>query len=156
MYNYLQQTCSLCNFYRPDCGRDCNKKLSWTDLIPWRRTAHYHLNRLALVLSLPDGVHIRKTMKCSYRPRWGMSNLVLIRTLRNSIVTLVRFMIQAKKVSLLDFVRNKDRRAVEPIVRLTRPKVLDFLSGLASFVTIGCMRLTRRCGKICSRYLFLV
>ena len=27
---------------------------------------------------------IRKTMKCSYRPQWEMSNLVLIRTWRNS------------------------------------------------------------------------
>ena len=60
------------------------KKLSWTDLSPWRRMAQYHLNRRALVVSLSDGVHVRKTMKCSYRPQWGKSNLVLIRTLCNS------------------------------------------------------------------------
>ena len=41
---------------------------------------------------------------------------------------LVRFMIQAKEVSFLDFVRDKDQRAVEAIVRLTRPKVLDSLA----------------------------
>ena len=78
-------------------------------------------------MSLPDGVHIRKTVKCSYRPQWGMSYLVLFRTL-STAVTLVRFMIQAKEVSFLDFVRNKDRRTVEAIVRLTRPKVLDSLA----------------------------
>ena len=93
------------------------KKLSWTDLIPWRRTAHYHLNRLTLVVFLPI-VRVRKTMKCSYRPQWGMSSLVLIRNCATG-VTLVRFMIQAREVSFLDFVRNKDRRVVEPIVRLT-------------------------------------
>ena len=55
-------------------------------------------------------------MKCN-RPQWGMGNLVLIRTLRQHQWTLVRFVIQSKEVSFLDFVGNKDRRAVEPIVR---------------------------------------
>ena len=80
------------------------------------------------LVSLPDGVHIGKTMKYSlYRPQWGMNNLVLFPHCATA-VTLVRFMIQAKEVSFLDFVRNKDRRAVEPIVGLTRPKVLDLLA----------------------------
>ena len=43
-------------------------------------------------------------------------------------MTLVRLMIQAKEASFRDFVRNKDRRAVEAIVRLTRPKVPDSLA----------------------------
>ena len=37
-------------------------------------------------------------------------------------------MIQAKEVSFLDFVRNKDGRAVEAIVRLTQTKALDLLA----------------------------
>ena len=45
-------------------------------------------------------------------------------------MTLVRFTIQAKEVSFLDFVRSKDRRAAELIVRLTRPKVLDLLANV--------------------------
>ena len=45
----------------------------------------------------------------------GMSYLVLIRNCATG-VTLVRFMIQAREVSFLDFVRNKDRRVVESIV----------------------------------------
>ena len=57
----------------------------------------------------------------------GMSNLVFFRTLRNSSDA-GRFMIQAKEVSFLDFVRNKDGRAVEAIVRLTQTKALDLLA----------------------------
>ena len=51
-------------------------------------------------------------------------------------MTLVRFMIQAKEVSFLDFVRNKDGMAVEPIVRLTRSKVLDLLADVKFVVHI--------------------
>ena len=65
-------------------------------------------------------------MKRSYRPIWGMSNLVLSRTLCNS--NDAGKIYDPNLVSLLDFVRSKDRRAIEPIVRLTRSKVLDLLA----------------------------
>ena len=62
------------------------------------------------VVSLPDGVYNRKTMKCSYRPQWGMSIVILYFFGHcATAVTLVRFIIQAKGVFFLDFVRNKDR-----------------------------------------------
>ena len=49
-------------------------------------------------------------------------------------MTLVRFIIQAEEVLSLDFVRNKNRRTVEPIVRLTQPKVLDLLADIKFMV----------------------
>ena len=104
------------------------KKFAWTDLIPWwNRTAHYHLNWLPLVVCLPDGVHIRKKWNAAIDIDGEWVILYLFAHCATA-VTLVRFMIQAKEVSFLDFVRSKDRRAVEPIVRLTRPKVLDLLA----------------------------
>ena len=50
-----------------------------------------------------------------------MSNLVLIRTsqLRDSTDSDVRKLL--RKMLILECVRNKDRMAVKPIVRLTRP-----------------------------------
>ena len=55
-----------------------------------------------------------------------MSNLVLIRTLRDSTDSDVRKLL--RKMLTLECVRNKDRMAVEPIVRLTRPEVIEALS----------------------------
>ena len=45
-------------------------------------------------------------------------------------MTLARLTIQAKEFLSFDCVRNKDRRAVEPIVRLTRPKMLDLIANV--------------------------
>ena len=53
------------------------------------------------------------------------SNLVLIRTLRDSGSLDIRG--KLKKCLTLDCVRNKDRMAIEPIVCLTKPTVLDVL-----------------------------
>ena len=57
-----------------------------------------------------------------------MSNLVLIRTsqLRDSTDSDVCKLL--RKMLILECVRNKDRMAVEPIVRLTRPEVREVLS----------------------------
>ena len=66
-------------------------------------------------------------MKCSWT-KWlidlneELGSLVLIRR----AVTGLRC--KLRKFLSLRCVRNKDRRAVEPIVRLTRPKVLDLLA----------------------------
>ena len=78
---------------------------------------------LVLAVPFPDVVHLGKTVKCSWL-NWfieldgEMSNLVLLRTLRdcNDLTIRNRF----RKLLTLECVRNKDRMAVEPIVRLTR------------------------------------
>ena len=55
-----------------------------------------------------------------------MSNLVLIRTLIHSTDPDVRKPLQ--KMLILECVRNKDRMVVEPIVRLTRPELVEILN----------------------------
>ena len=55
-----------------------------------------------------------------------MSNLVLIRTLRDSSTYDVPK--PRRKMLTLECVRNKDKMAVEPVVRLTIPEVIDLLS----------------------------
>lgn len=55
-----------------------------------------------------------------------MSNLVLIRTLRDSSDYDVPKPL--RKMLTLECVRNKDKMAVEPVVRLTIPEVIDLLS----------------------------
>ena len=55
-----------------------------------------------------------------------MSNLVLIHKLRDSTDSDVGKLL--RKMLTLECVRNKDRMAVELIVRLTRPEVIEVLS----------------------------
>ena len=52
-----------------------------------------------------------------------MSNLVLIRTLRDSTDSDVRKLL--REMLTLECERSKDRMAVEPTVRLTRPEVIE-------------------------------
>lgn len=107
-----------------DC-EECNKqalleiqKMSENNTMP---------PELLLLTPLPDVVHIGKSLKCSWS-NWfidmngQMCNLVLIRTLRDSTDSGVRKLL--RKMLTLECVRNKDRMAVEPIVRLTRPEVI--------------------------------
>ena len=92
---------------------------------------------LLLLTPLPDVVHIGKSLKCSWS-NWfidlngQMSNLVLIRTLRDSTDSDVRKPL--RKMLTLECVRNKDRMAVEPIVRLSRPEVIEVLSKVSLVV----------------------
>ena len=92
---------------------------------------------LLLIVPMPDVVHIGKSLKCSWS-NWFIdlkrqkSNLVLLRTLRDSSDTNVRK--QLRKLLSLECVRNKDRMAVEPIVRLTRPEVIQVLESIAFVV----------------------
>ena len=60
------------------------------------------------------------------------SSLVLIRTPRDSAGPDVRK--KLRNLLILDCVRNKDRMAVEPIVRLTRASVLEVLRGITLVV----------------------
>ena len=68
-----------------------------------------------------------------------MLNLVLIRTLRHSTDPDVHKPLQ--KMLNLECVRNKDRMAVEPIVRLTRPELVEILNKV-SLVAHLCWRST--------------
>ena len=82
-------------------------------------------------------ITIGKSLKCSWS-NWfidlngQMSNLVLIRTLRDS--TDSDICKPLRKVLTLECVRNKDRMAEEPIVRLTRPEGIEVLSKVSLVV----------------------
>ena len=111
-----------------DC-EECNKKaLLALNSIAKNETLPAELS---LVVAIPDVVHLGKSLKCSWA-NWfidlegARSNLVLIHTLRDSGSLDIRR--KLKKCLTLDCVRNKDRMAVEPIVRLTRLTVLDVLN----------------------------
>ena len=86
---------------------------------------------LSLFVTLPDVVHLGKSMKCSWTNLFidlegAKSSLVLIRTLRDSAGPDMRK--KLRKLLTLDCVRNKDRKAVEPIMRLTGASILDLHS----------------------------
>ena len=99
-----------------DCG-ECNKqalleieKMSENNTMP---------PELLLLTPLPDVLHIGKSLKCSWLTWFvdlngQMSNLVLIRTLRDSTDSDVRKLL--RKMLTLEYVRNNDRMAVEPTV----------------------------------------
>ena len=110
-----------------DC-EECNKKaLSTLNSNAEDETLP---GELSLIVALPDVVHLGKSLKCSWA-NWyielegAKSNLVLLRTLRDCGSPDIRR--KLRKLLTLDCVRNKDRMAVEPIVRLTRSAVLDVL-----------------------------
>ena len=117
-----------------DC-EECNKQA----LLEIQKMSENHNMppELLLLTPLPDVVHIGKSLKCSWA-NWfidlngQMSNLVLIRTLRDSTDCDVRKPL--RKLLTLECVGNKDRMAVEPIVRLTRPEVVDVLRKVALVV----------------------
>lgn len=110
-----------------DC-EECNKK-ALLELDTMADSASLP-PELALVVPLPDVVHVGKSLKCSWS-NWfldldgELSNLVLLRTLRDNAHMEIRK--KLRKLLSLECVRNKDRMAVEPIVRLTRPEVLEVL-----------------------------
>ena len=85
---------------------------------------------LSLVSMIPDAVHLGKSFKCSWA-NWFIihencrTNLVLIRTLRDFGDDDVR--LSLRKHLNLECVRNKDRMAVEPIIKLSKPEVLRVL-----------------------------
>lgn len=110
-----------------DC-KECNKKalVRLSDMADGKELPP----ELELVVPLPDVVHIGKRFKCSWS-NWFInldgefSNLVLLRSLRNNAEAFIKK--KLRKLLLLKCVRNKDRMAVEPIIRLTRPEVLKVL-----------------------------
>ena len=61
-----------------------------------------------------------------------MSNLALNCTLRNSTDPDVRK--PQRKMLTLEYVRNKDRMAVELVVRLTRPELVEILNKVSLVV----------------------
>ena len=78
---------------------------------------------LLLAVTFPDVVHLGKSVKCSWS-NWfieldgEMRNLVSLRTLCDCNDLTIRNIFQKLRLTL-ECVRNKDRIAVEPIVRLT-------------------------------------
>ena len=117
-----------------DC-KECNKKalVCLSDMADNKEPP----SELELVVPLPDVVHVGKSCKCSWS-NWfinldgELSNLVLLRSLSDNAEDFIRK--KHRKLFSLDCVRNKDRMAVEPIIRLTRADVLKVLQDVTFLV----------------------
>lgn len=117
-----------------DC-EECNKKglVCLSDMADNKELP----SELELVVPLPDVVHVGKSCKCCWS-NWfinldgELSNLVLLRSFRDNAEDFIRK--KLRKLLSLDCVRNKDKMAVEPIIRLTRPDVFKALRGVTFVV----------------------
>ena len=117
-----------------DC-EECNKKalVCLSDMADNKELP----SELESVIPLPDVVQVGKSCKCSWS-NWfislddELSNLVLLRSLRDNAEDFIRK--KLRKLLSLDCVRNKDRMAVEPIIRLTRPDALKVLQDVTFVV----------------------
>ena len=87
---------------------------------------------LHLAVPLPDAIHLGKTWKCS----WANWSLLIdgCRSTLNMFYALQNVNNQLKKLITVESVRNKDRMAVDPIIRITRQPVLDALQAVGSMV----------------------
>lgn len=88
---------------------------------------------LQYLVFLPDGVHVGKSLKCSFC-NWfivlkeARSCLAVIQTLRDDNNPDVRK--QLRRLLRAEDVQNKDRMAVDPILRLSDESVINTLRGV--------------------------
>ena len=88
---------------------------------------------LQSLVFLPDGVHVGKSLKCSFS-NWfvvlkdARSCLAVIQTLREDSNPNVREPL--RRLLRAEDVQNKDRMAVDPILRLSNERVLNTLKGV--------------------------
>ncbi|VDI02841.1 Hypothetical predicted protein [Mytilus galloprovincialis] len=79
---------------------------------------------------LPDCIHVGKSIKCSFS-NWYLllngerSNLSIMQTLRSDANFDVRQ--RLRKLLNIDCVRNKDRMAVDTVIKISSPEVVDVL-----------------------------
>ena len=80
---------------------------------------------LALIVPLPDSVHVGKSLKASFA-NWYLKlsnergNLSMLKTLRNKADPVVRKEMR-KFLPRNDHVRNKDRQDPTAVIKLTNP-----------------------------------
>ncbi|XP_014674326.1 PREDICTED: uncharacterized protein LOC106814524 [Priapulus caudatus] len=142
-YHPSLRACDVCVESKTKCSKlavllltsDCEEKnKAALTYFQGERNTNYNLSMLS---SIPDAVHVGKSLKCSWA-NWFVlfkgerSNLVLLRTLRDHAEPEVRSVL--RKNLTLECVRNKDRMAVEPIVKLTRPVILQTLASIDKVV----------------------
>lgn len=88
---------------------------------------------LHLLVAMPDIVHVGKSLKCSWS-NWilwfngARSTLAVLYNLRRESEPELR--VKLKKLLTEESVRNKDRMAVEPIILLTTPELLELLTSI--------------------------
>ena len=110
-----------------DC-EEGNKKAM--DLIARRQDNKLIDPALQYLVFLPDGVHVEKSLKCSFCNwfivlREGRSCLAVIQTLRDDNNPDIRKPL--RRLLRAEDVQNKDRMAVNPILRLSNESVIDTL-----------------------------
>ena len=93
---------------------------------------------LALMVGLPDAIHVGKSLKCSFA-NWYIllkgqrSNLAILRTLRDNSDPETRKLFR-KLLKDSEAVRNKDRMAVDPILDLTAESFIHALQNVELIV----------------------
>ena len=93
---------------------------------------------LALIVGLPDAIHVGKSLKCSFA-NWYIllkgqrSNLAFLRTLRDDSDPETKKLFR-KLLKDGETVRNKDRMAVDPILDLTADGVISAVQNVGSVV----------------------
>lgn len=92
---------------------------------------------LEFCIYIPDAVHVGKSCKCSFSNWFCLFNgsrmsLPVIHTLRDDSDPVIRSSL--RRFLTKEDVQNKDRMAVEPILRLSSPDVLKVLSSLKNRV----------------------
>ena len=117
-----------------DCEEGNKKAMELIAQMQETKTIDPALEYLAF---FPDSVHVGKSLKCSFCNWFIILNgergcLSVIQTLRDDSNPAVRK--KLRKLLKAEDVQNKDRMAVDPIIRLSSPEVLDTLKDVSNVV----------------------
>ena len=117
-----------------DCEEGNKKAMELIEQMQESETIDPALEYLAF---FPDSVHVGKSLKCSFCNWFILLNgergcLSIIQTLRDDSNPAMRK--KLRKILKAEDVQNKDRMAVDPIIRLSSPEVLDALKEVSNVV----------------------
>ena len=117
-----------------DCEEGNKKAMELIEEMQVNKTIDPSFEYLAF---FPDSVHVGKSLKCSFCNRFIILNgergsLSIIQTLRDDSNPVVRK--KLRKLLKAEDVQNRDRMAVDPIIRLSSLEVLDTLKEVSTVV----------------------
>ena len=115
-----------------DCEEGNKKAMELIEVMQVNKTIDPAFEYLAF---FPDSVHVGKSLKCSFCNWFIILNgergsLSIIQTLRDDSKAVVRK--KLRKLLKAEDVQNRDRMAVDPIIRLSSLEVLDTLKEVST------------------------